>query len=99
MLTQSRLVPDLSFVWREEKLVAPTVIMPAAKTTWHIPVTGRQSFRLEALRNDDKDKWQPPVWGSEPAVRALMQRKPLWPKAVAGNGKLYLVFCQLKTEG
>jgi hypothetical protein len=99
MLTQNRLVPDLSFVWREEKAAAVTVMMPAIKTTWHLPVTGRQCFRIEALREDDKDKWQAPVWSGEPAVGILRQQKLVLPKVVAGNGKLYLIFCQLKTEG
>jgi hypothetical protein len=99
MLTQNRLMPDLAFVWREDKVAAVTAAPKPGASAWQLPEESLHSFRAEGLRNDDKDKWLPPVYTKAPSFRPDTVQNLVWPKKDAGSDKLYLVFCQLKADG
>ncbi len=99
MLTQNRLMPDLAFVWREDKVVAVTAAPKLSTAAWQLPVESLHRFRIEGVRNDDKDKWLPTVWNIVPLFRPVTVQKLVWPKKDASSDKLYLVFCQLRADG
>lgn len=99
VLTQSRLVPNLAFVWQAEKAVVIKAEVPVGKLVGWMPATTREWHQVDALPRDDKDKWVPQPWEVLPGYQPQDRSKLLWPKAFAGSDKLYLVFCQLKTEG
>ena len=91
MLTQSRLMPDMS------KLFAPEPVISSVTT---YIVTGNEVKNIETcrlytegLQRRSKDEWQPPVANNRKDLFRRPQQNTRWPDQAQGIIKRYLFFC------
>ncbi len=94
-------MPDMYAVWH------PQTVQQQQAHICQLQNTELQSFdftffntrRAEAVRENDREKWASISLYKAPRFIPRSLCKTLQAKRTAGKGKLYLVFCQLKTEG
>ncbi|MEO7531498.1 MAG: hypothetical protein ABIS69_08805 [Sediminibacterium sp.] len=98
MLTQSRLMPDLSMLWEPRTEIAAVVSHTTNFAGNSIRTSAFYSSPLEALRIRDKENWKPPALNTErKSFPVLLQNIKPYRRPIIN--KRYLVFCQWKTEG
>ncbi|MES2331780.1 MAG: hypothetical protein V4539_19390 [Bacteroidota bacterium] len=100
MLTQSRLMPDLSGLFETKAPVTETF------SYFPIPITGQVKtgaaywHEWQAIRRRKyAASRKPPVYTNNNFARNRTRKKPLARNRPTIVDKLYLVFCQWKTEG
>ena len=100
ILTQSRLLPDLSGLFETKAPVTESVsIFPMPITEQAKTGTVYWSALQAIRRRRYAENWKPPVYTRNNFTRNASRKKPLAGNRVAIIDKLYLVFCQWKTEG
>jgi hypothetical protein len=97
VLTQSRFIPDLSFVWNRETATTAADVKPFSPNSFQLPVEKTSLFSFELISPGEKDKLKQ-VLRSEAKHFLHVQKIKQRNRATPGS-KLYLVFGQLKTEG
>lgn len=95
-------MPDMYAVWHPQTVKQHTTIYQPGTTA--VAVLQKQSvvfyaLRVEAIKENDREKWASISLYKAPRFILLFLCTKLPAKRVAGSGKLYLVFSQLKTEG
>lgn len=96
MLTETKLIPDISWVWNSEPVVKEAVVTATHAVHFQDHSDVHFYFSPAALCSDE-EKSIPITRGT--SFRNYVIRKQAWPQRQYVNSKLYLVFCQLKTEG
>jgi hypothetical protein len=99
MLTQSRLMPDLDVLFKPSPPQTETgALLVAAQTNTTKTATVCYQSLATIRRKRDDEKWIPPVSRNKTVYKRLI-KNAFSRSRVIGADKLYLVFCQWKTEG
>jgi len=99
MLTQSRLVPNLDFVWSYEHVANERITKPLSdQPALQLPNTVAYKVYRDAIQRKRKEQWAQRT-GWKPRRRFQLPSLQASRYTTKPVNKLYLVFCQLKTEG
>jgi len=99
MLTQSRLMPDLDMIWETKPVITTTASSLATAPMVDLNITTIYRSSLIAVRGRDDENLLPCGFRAERIVYGRSVQNAVRPDSVSSVNKLYLVFCQLKTEG
>lgn len=98
MLTQTRLAPDLDFIWTK-KQAATQRIMPFAEKKIAAPVNSIYHINRDAISVYKQEKWlRRTSWNIRPRFELSFKKNTRISTTPVAD-KLYLLLCQLKTEG
>ncbi|MES2374889.1 MAG: hypothetical protein V4557_20090 [Bacteroidota bacterium] len=99
MLTQSRLMPDLDVLFKSSPPQTETgILLIAGQTRTAETATVYYQALGPTRRKRYAKKWIPPVSRNKISYK-LSSKKSAGRSRVISDDKLYLVFCQWKTEG